>query len=96
MDVGRCPFRTGLKISVVGHRSFGDIVMFKVVTEWRAWYSKTEKLYTDFNKLHNKLRGELVAMTHRESIRRLLDLEMGTWGKRKDERDRLVVLVLAY
>lgn len=30
--------------------------MFKVVTEWRAWYSKTEKLYTDFNKLHNKLR----------------------------------------
>lgn len=56
MDVGRCPFRTGLKVSVVGHRSFGDIVMFKVVTEWRAWYSKTEKLYTDFNKLHNKLR----------------------------------------
>lgn len=56
LDVGRCPFRTALKVSVVGHRSFGDIVMFKVVAEWRAWYSKTEKLYTDFNKLHNKLR----------------------------------------
>ncbi|CAM9813754.1 unnamed protein product [Scytosiphon promiscuus] len=56
MDVGRSPFRTALKVSIVGHRSFGDIVMFKVVTEWRAWYSKTEKLYTDFNKLHNKLR----------------------------------------
>eukprot|EP00752_Nemacystus_decipiens_P005943 g5367.t1 len=56
MDVGRSPFRTALKVSIVGHRSFGDIVMFKVVTEWRAWYSKTEKLYTDFNHLHNKLR----------------------------------------
>ncbi|CAN0362736.1 unnamed protein product [Pylaiella littoralis] len=56
MDVGRSPFRTALKVSIIGHRSFGDIVMFKVVTEWRAWYSKTEKLYTDFNKLHNKLR----------------------------------------
>ncbi|CAM9762592.1 unnamed protein product [Ascophyllum nodosum] len=56
LDVGRSPFRNTLKVSVVGHRAFGDIVMFKVVTEWRAWYSKTEKLYTDFNKLHNKLR----------------------------------------
>eukprot|EP00903_Cladosiphon_okamuranus_P013094 g12213.t1 len=56
MDVGRSPFRTALKVSIVGHRSFGDIVMFKVITEWRAWYSKTEKLYTDFNHLHNKLR----------------------------------------
>lgn len=56
LDVGRAPFRTSIKVSVVGHRSFGDIIMFKVVTEWRAWYAKTEKLYTDLNKLHNKLR----------------------------------------
>jgi hypothetical protein len=45
---------TTQQVSVVGHRSFGDVVVFKVVTEWRAWHSKTEKLYTDFNKLHNK------------------------------------------
>ncbi|CAM9179838.1 unnamed protein product [Choristocarpus tenellus] len=59
IDLGRCPFHTGLKISVVSYRTIGDIVMFKVVAEWRAWYSKTEKLYTDFNKLHNKLRRAL-------------------------------------
>lgn len=57
--VGRSPFKEKLEITVVGHRNFGDVIVFKVVAEWRAWHSKTEKLSTDFNKLHNKLRRAL-------------------------------------
>ncbi|CAM9317993.1 unnamed protein product [Chrysoparadoxa australica] len=78
LGLGRTPFGHRMKVSVVGHRSFGDVTVFKVIGEWRAWHSKTEKLYMDFNKLDNKLHR---AMKERGSP--LLDLLPRLPGKGK-------------
>jgi hypothetical protein len=58
-NLGRSPFLTHLRVNITGHRAFGDVIIFKVVSEWRAWHCKTEKLWTDFNKLHNRLKREM-------------------------------------